>query len=117
MDDLEELIVKVLQEHQGKEQAITVAELQQMTLASTRKIRAVIAKLVTERRMPVASTVHPPYGFYLITSEDEARECLQQYWSRVKEVSRRARILNEAVRERFGIDVQQEFPFDEPTTR
>ena len=112
MEHLEHRILEILQEHQGKDKAITVAELQRIVMASTRKIRAVIATLVTAHRAPIASTVHPPYGFYLITSEAEARECLQQYWSRVREVSRRARILNEVVKERFGIDVQQEFHFD-----
>lgn len=117
MNHLETQLLAILQEHQGKDQAITVDELQQLIPISTRKIRAIIARLVTEYRVPVASSTQLPYGFYLITNEAEARHCLHQYWSRVKEVSRRARRLNAAVKERFGIDVQQEFPFDEPPAR
>jgi len=111
-DVLSQAILEILQEHRGRAQAVTVGELQRQLLVSSRRIRRTIQQLVIVQRIPVASTVHPPYGFYLITTEAEARECLQQYWSRVREVSRRARILNEAVKERFGIDVQQEFRFD-----
>ena len=117
MNCLEAQLLEILQAHQGKDQAITVDELQRLVPVSTRKIRAVMARLVTERRIPIASSVQPPYGFYLITSEEEARQCLHQYWSRVKEVSRRARRLHAAVKEQFGIDIQREFPFDELSSR
>ncbi len=115
MNRLEDQLLAILQTHQGKAQAITVDELQQLVPISTRKIRAVIARLVTEHRIPIASSTQLPYGFYLITSEEEARQCMRQYWSRVREVSRRARRLNMAVKDRFGIDLQQEFSFDDPS--
>jgi len=114
MEHLERQIFEILQQHQGKERAITVGDLQREVLASTRKIRAVIATLVTERRVPIASTVHPPYGFYLITSPEEAKECLAQYWSRVEEVARRAKILADVVRDQFGVEIQLELRFDQP---
>lgn len=111
-DPVAQAILELLQTHKGRTHAVTVGELQRRLLASSRRIRRAIQHLVMEQRIPIASSVHPPYGFYLITTEAEARECLHQYASRIRELSRRARILNAVVKERFGIDVQQEFPFD-----
>jgi hypothetical protein len=112
MARLERTLLEILQHHQGKERAITVSDLQQLVPISTRRIRAAIAKLVTESRVPIASTVHPPYGFYLITTEDEAQDCLAQYWSRVEKVAKRAKILAQVVHEQFGIETQLELRFD-----
>lgn len=116
MERLERRLVEILQYHQGKDRAITVGELQQLVPLSTRTIRAAIARLVTEHRVPIASTVHPPYGFYLITSAEEAKECLAQYWSRVEEVAKRAKILAEVVHEQFGVETQLELRFDDDKT-
>ena len=114
MERLEQTILEILQRHQGKAQAITVSELQGFVKVSTRRIRAVIATLVTEHRIPIASTVHPPYGFYLITTAEEAKECLAQYWSRIEEVAKRAKILADVVKEQFGVETQLELRFEPP---
>ena len=114
MEYLERRILEILQDHRGKAKAITVDELQRMVVASSRKIRAVIAKLVTEHRILIASTVHPPYGFYLITTAEEAKECLAQYWSRVEEMAKRAKILADVVKEQFGVETQLELTFEPP---
>lgn len=91
-----------------------MSELQRWVPISTRKIRATIAKLVTERRVPIASTVHPPYGFFLITTAEEAKGCLAQYWSRVEEVAKRAKILADVVHDQFGVELQLELSFEPP---
>ena len=114
MEYLERRILEILQDHKGKKKAIRVDDLQVMVGTSTRKIRAVIATLVTEDHIPIASTVHPPYGFYLITTAEEAKECLAQYWSRVEEVARRAKILADVVKEQFGVETQLELTFEPP---
>jgi len=113
MTYLEETILNILQAHQGKDNPITVQELEEMTLASSRKIRKIVASLVIHHNIPIASSVHYPYGFYLITDKDEALACLRQYWSRVKEVANRAKRLSKAVEDKFGVKYQQEFDFDE----
>ena len=112
-DSVAQAILDIRQHHRGQAQAITVGALQQHLLVSSRRIRRAIQELVVTQRVPIASSVQAPYGFYLITTEEEARRCLHQYWSRVREVSRRAQILNDTVKERFGIDVKQEFRFDD----
>jgi hypothetical protein len=114
MDPLEARVLELLHARRGPAQAVTVAALRQQLAASERAIRRAIAALVVTHRVPIASSVHPPYGFFLLTSAAEARACLGQYGSRVRTVAARARVLAEVVRERFGVDVQLELPFDGP---
>jgi hypothetical protein len=108
---LEETILTILKEHKGRDNPITARDIEKITLSSSRKIRKIIAGLVIDHRIPIASSVHYPYGFYLITDKKEAIQCLNQYWSRVKEVSKRAKILTKAVEDKFGIEYQKEFDF------
>jgi hypothetical protein len=111
MEHLERLILEVLEEHRGKDNPITCKQLEKITGFSSRKIRKTIANLVIQHHIPIASSVHYPYGFYLITDKQEAEICLKQYYSRAREVVKRARILSEAVKEKFGISYQEEFNF------
>lgn len=111
MDHLERLILEALEEHRGKDNPITCQQLEKITGFSSRKIRKTIANLVIQHHIPIASSVHYPYGFYLITDKQEAEICLRQYYSRAREVVNRARILSEAVKEKFGISYQEEFDF------
>lgn len=108
---IEKLILQILEEHQGRDNPITCQELESLTSSNSRKIRRIIAHLVIEHHIPIASSVHYPYGFYLITDKKEAEICLRQYYSRAREVVNRARILNKAVNEKFGISYQEEFEF------
>lgn len=110
---LEQKIFNILKDHKGKDNPITVQELERITLASSRRIRRAVANLVVSHGIPIASSVHYPYGFYLITDKEEALRCLRQYWSRVKEVARRAKSLSRAVEKEFGVRYQKEFDFDE----
>ena len=111
--DLETELLGVLKERTGPEQAITAGALSQLTGASSRIIRKTISHLVTEDRIPVASSTQWPFGFYLITNAQEAEATLRQYWSRVREVAKRARALEQVVQERFGVKLQKEFRFDD----
>ena len=111
--DLETELLAILKERTGPEQAITAGALSQISGASPRVIRKIISRLVTETKIPIASSVHWPYGFYLITSAEQAEATLRQYWSRVREVAKRARALGQVVEQRFGVRYQKEFPFDE----
>jgi len=112
--DLETELLGILKERTGPEQAITAGALSQLTGAGSRLIRRVISHLVTEDKIPIASSVHWPYGFYLISNAEQAEATLRQYWSRVREVARRARALEQVVHDRFGVKLQKEFHFDDP---
>ncbi len=111
--DLETCLLEILQQRKGSGQAITVSRLSSLTGANPRLIRKIISHLVTEDQIPIASSVQWPYGFYLITNAQEAEATLRQYWSRVRETAKRARALGQVVEQRFGVKLQQEFPFDE----
>ncbi|MCM8782212.1 MAG: hypothetical protein NC828_04110 [Candidatus Omnitrophica bacterium] len=113
MNSLEQTLIHILQEHQGKDNPITVQELEKITFASSRKIRKAVASLVIHHNIPIASSVHYPYGFYLIIDKEEALQCLKQYWSRVKEVANRAKRLSKAVEDKFGVRYQKEFDFED----
>jgi hypothetical protein len=113
MANLEKAVLLILKEHKGKNNPITAYELEKKTLSSSRRIRRAIANLVVKHHIPVASSVSYPYGFYIITDKDEALACLRQYWSRVKEVSARAKSLSTAVEGKFGIKYQKEFSFED----
>lgn len=117
MDRFARALLAVLSDHQGEDQAVTVSELQQRLGTSSRKIRRTVARLVTDRHIPIASTVHPPYGFYRITDAAEARACLDQYRARIRSLGRRAKSLQRVMEQRVGRDLQQEWMFDEPSTR
>lgn len=113
LNNLEKHILDILEGHKGKNNPITVQEIECLICFSSRRIRKIIADLVVNHNVPIASSVQHPYGFYLITDKDEALQCLRQYWSRVKEVSNRAKKLSKAVEDKFGIKYQKEFKFDE----
>lgn len=112
--DLETELLGILKERMGPDQAITAARLSQMTGVGSRLIRKTISHLVMEDQIPIASSVHWPYGFYLVMNAKDAEATLRQYWSRVREVARRARALEQVVQQRFGFKFQREFLFDEP---
>ena len=111
MNHLEKLILRILKRHRGRNNPVTCRQLEKITGFSSRNIRKTIANLVIRHRIPIASSVHCPYGFYLITNKQEAGTCLRQYYSRVQNVLNRARILSEAVKKKFGINYQEEFNF------
>jgi len=106
----EQLILKIVRKHRGKNNPISCRRLEKITGFSSRKIRRIIANLVVKHHILIAS-VHYPYGFYLITDKQGAGLCLRQYYSRAKNVVNRARILSEAVKKKFGIKYQEEFDF------
>lgn len=111
MRTLEGRILTLLLKHQGKDEAITVKEIKNKIGSDERRIRKAISRLVLRYKCPIASSVHHPYGFYFIADKEEARDCLKQYWSRIAELSKRAKALNQTVRKEFGKDRQGEFNF------
>lgn len=111
MSHLEKTISRILKKYRGISNPIRCRRLEKITGFSSRKIRRIIANLVIKHHILIASSVHYPYGFYLITDKQGAELCLKQYYSRAKNVVNRARILSEAVKKKFGISYQEEFDF------
>lgn len=113
MNELEIRIFELLKRHKGRNSAITVKEIKSKVGSDGRSIRQSIACLVQKYRCPIASSVHPPYGFYFIANKREAKDCLSQYWSRISELSKRAKALNKTIKAKFGKKHQKEFKFNE----
>ena len=111
MNHLDEQILRTLKKHRGRGNPITCRRLEKTVGFSSRQIRRIIQHLVVEHHAPIASSVRYPYGFYLITGKKEAENCLKQYYSRVKEMLNRVRILSMTVKKKFGVKYQEEFDF------
>lgn len=111
MRNLEEKVLNLLLKHQGRETAITVKEIKAKIGSDERRIRKAVSCLVRKYKCPIASSVHYPYGFYFIADKQEAEDCLKQYWSRIAELSKRAKILRELTKKEFDKDTQKEFEF------
>lgn len=112
MDKLEQRIFELLSGHRGIDSAITAKEIQAQIGSDERRIRKAISRLVQEYHCPIASSVSYPYGFYFITNEEEAKDCLRQYWSRIAELSKRAKALNKTIRAELGKEIQMELDFN-----
>lgn len=113
INHLEGSILNIVRKHKGRNNPITCRKLEKMTGSRSRDIRRIIANLVTTERAIIASSVNYPYGYYLITRKQDAKVCLKQYYSRIREMLNRVRILNKMVKKKFGINYQEEFNFAE----
>lgn len=105
-------LLKILQSHKGKDKPITAHRLARKMRLPEREVRRIISELVTKEKILIASRVRKPYGFYLITELDELKECLGQYYSRLKNLKARAQSLYKAGLTKFAKEIQGEFKFD-----
>jgi len=109
----EKLILRVLERHKGRDNAITAKALAIKAHLPEREVRRIISRLVTEQKCLIASSVHEPFGFYLIKSLDELKECLGQYYSRITTLKDRAKSLYRAGLKKFSKDIQGELKFND----
>lgn len=105
-------LLKVLQSHKGKDKPITAHRLARKLRLPEREVRRLISELVTKEKILIASRVRKPYGFYLVTDLTELKECLSQYYSRLKNLKARAQSLYKAGLSKFAKEIQDEFRFD-----
>jgi len=104
-------ILAILKYHRGKDRAITASALSRISHIPEREVRRIISELVTDGKLLIASSVHRPYGFYMIRNLYELKECLGQYYSRMKTLKERAASLYKAGLKKFSKDIQGEFNF------
>ena len=75
----------------GKENAVTGKELAKtMGLPNDRAVRQAIRELIADR-VPIASSVTPPYGYFITRNEEEATKYLAVLKSRLVEDAYRRR--------------------------
>ena len=111
METQKNRILAILKHYKGKSRAITASALSRKLHIPEREVRRVISELVTEGKLLIASSVHRPYGFYMIRNLHELKECLGQYYSRMKTLKERASSLYKAGLKKFSKDIQGEFNF------
>lgn len=99
---MEELLLKILKFHKGRERAITGKELARMLGDSDdRHIRTEIRKLIVQG-FPIASSVKLPYGYYIIETIQEATEYMQGLRNRLIKNALRRRDFKRAVAKSFN---------------
>ncbi len=108
-----DLILRVLKKHKGRDSAVTTKALARKVHLPEREVRRIISRLVTEQKCLIASSVHEPFGFYLIKSLDELKGCLGQYYSRIMALKDRATSLYKAGLKKFSKQIQGEFKFND----
>jgi len=104
-------ILAILKHHKGKRRAITASALSKKSHIPEREVRRIISELVTDGKLLIASSVHRPYGFYMIRNLHELKECLGQYYSRMKTLKERSSSLYKAGLKKFSKQIQGEFNF------
>lgn len=86
----------------GKDQAITGRQLARILgQRDDRGIRLAIRRLIADG-VPVASSVHPPLGYYIVSTLEEAEEYLANLTARIAEDADRQRDFRRAVELELG---------------
>lgn len=90
-----ELLGILAQEAIGSDRPIRVARLAQRLGISGRQVRADALEL-TQAGHPVASSTRPPYGLFIVRTETEKTQYVNQLRSRVLELWKRLRAFDRA---------------------
>ena len=90
--------------HCGRERAVKLAELCEQLKLEERKVKDLMRSLVVDFKVRIGASRTKPYGYYLVTTAEEAKDAAAVYWSEVRELVKRARVLEDRhfVLERLG---------------
>ena len=98
MEDLRQALKRILENHNGRAQAIASRLLTELTGAPDRSIRMAIEDLITDG-LPVVSATDAPAGYFIPANMDEAREYTKSLCSRAVVIFlRRKRVIKNAGR-------------------
>lgn len=97
-------IWRFLKDFKNPGEVLTARQLAGLTGISEREVRATIAKL-RRQGYPIAS--HPPYGFFIPRSANDAGECQAYLSSRLKDISVTESVLGQAFGRRTLISGKQ----------
>lgn len=99
-------LLNILQQHQGRENAITGKELARLfNQPNDRKIRLLIRELIAEG-VPVASATEAPAGYFIARTFKEAEDYRQQVKGRLIEDCKRIRDFRRAASNHFNGSAQ-----------
>lgn len=87
----EQAILAILLGHAGSENAIKSRELALRTGIEERKVRDIIKHLIEDKHVPIGSSTVKPYGYYIITDNDERYQVSAALYGRAISILKRAR--------------------------
>ena len=82
LEQVEALLMQILDNHKGKDQAIPASKLAKLIDRTPRRLRGLINSLIINHAIPVASCAGDGGGYYLINSKAEADEFKDAFWRR-----------------------------------
>lgn len=91
MTELETRILDLLRKRKGHKLAIRAKTIATLLGVSEREVRDAIKTLIEQYNHPIASTVEPPYGFFIPASQEEIEQYAQNLKSRIKSIAVRLR--------------------------
>lgn len=84
--------------HRGRAAAVTQAVLSTVVGMSARELRRTIKSLIENHRLPIGSTPHHPAGYFVITSQKEAKAVTRRYYRGALSLLYRMRCLDDISR-------------------
>ena len=97
--DLQRELLRILLYHQGAQRAITLqalmAKLERVVKAipTERDIKDAIRSLVVDFKVRIGASRSKPFGYFFVTTPQEARDAAHLYIAEIRELARRVRVL------------------------
>jgi hypothetical protein len=97
--DLQRELLRILLYHSGAQRAISLHDLivklsRLMTpLPTEREIKDAIRSLVVDFKVRIGASRSKPFGYFFVTTPQEARDAAHLYISEIRELARRVRVL------------------------
>lgn len=108
----EQSVFDVLDHHRGRGQAIGLDAVAAYTGLSEREVQSAVAELIEHHGRPIGSAVKKPMGYYLIETEEELAESLNQLTHRLTALARRIAALKQSttpvVLQQLAIELTEE---------
>jgi hypothetical protein len=86
----------VIRRHSGSEDPISIGDVARLADVTERNVQAAVKLLVEDLGKPIGSNWRAPYGYYVITNEDELRQNFQRFLRRGVSNLKHARAYNSA---------------------
>jgi hypothetical protein len=101
---LEILIGGLIWRHRGRQDPISIAEIQRLTDCSPRTIKGIVEALVVSHRMRIGAARGERPGYYIIVDIEDQAAAVKSYRSQIISMLNRLRVLDspESIREFLG---------------
>lgn len=110
-------IVNLIQKHVGKSNPIQANELSESIGLTDREIRRAVQMLVNDEGYAIGSTTKGPYGFFIISDNEDFQEAIKNLSSREQKITERIkRLINNAQSEGVKVKNYKKKIIDKSTT-